>query len=182
MMRHGSVVRRTMFLASLDIKTAFDEARPRHVANNVERHDQHGWLIAAILREMSGLEGKAMCECVESSFTPNRCLRQGSVEASQLWQMMAAQLLASVEEKWKQKNMGLLLDFKGEKAHQMCSFMWADKILDYVPIQKKFGTDATRPDWRSGKVGLGLQSQQACGGRARARLKKYLRFLLPPTD
>ena len=29
MMRHGSVVRPTMFLASLDIKTAFNEARPR---------------------------------------------------------------------------------------------------------------------------------------------------------
>ena len=32
MMNHGSVIRPTLCLASLDIKTAFDEARPRHVA------------------------------------------------------------------------------------------------------------------------------------------------------
>ena len=111
-MRHDSVVRPTMFSASLHIKTAFDEARPRHVAKLKESHDQHGWLIAAILREVSGLDGKAMFDCVESSFTFNRCLRQGSVEAPRLWQMIAAQLLASAEEKWKQKNMGLLVNFK----------------------------------------------------------------------
>ena len=29
-------------------------------------HDTHGWLTAAFLREMSGLEGKAMFECVSS--------------------------------------------------------------------------------------------------------------------
>ena len=43
MMRHGSVVRPTMFLASLDIKTAFDEARSRHVAKNMESHNTLGW-------------------------------------------------------------------------------------------------------------------------------------------
>ena len=59
MLRHGSVVRPTMYLASMDIKTAFDVARPRHVAKIMESHDTHGWLIAALLREMSGLEGKA---------------------------------------------------------------------------------------------------------------------------
>ena len=48
--------------------------------------------------------------------------------SSRLWQTMAAQLLASVEGKWKQENMGLLLDFKGEKAHQICSFVWADNF------------------------------------------------------
>ena len=42
--------------------------------------------------------------------------------------MMAAQLLASVEGKWKQKKHGLLLDLQGEKAHQICSFMWADNF------------------------------------------------------
>ena len=31
-MKHGTVVRQTMYLASLDIKTAFDEAKPKHVA------------------------------------------------------------------------------------------------------------------------------------------------------
>ena len=34
MLRHGSVVRPTMSFASMDIKAAFDEARPRHVAKH----------------------------------------------------------------------------------------------------------------------------------------------------
>ena len=36
MLRHGSVVRPTMYVASMDIKRAFDEARPRHVVKNLE--------------------------------------------------------------------------------------------------------------------------------------------------
>ena len=35
MLKHGSVVRPTMYLAIMDIKTAFDEARPRHVAKGM---------------------------------------------------------------------------------------------------------------------------------------------------
>ena len=53
---HGTVVKPTMYLASLDIRTAFDEATPKHhVARLLDDHNTHGWLIAAFLREMSGL-------------------------------------------------------------------------------------------------------------------------------
>ena len=99
-MRHGTVVRPTMYMASLDIKTAVDEAKPKHVAKIMDNHNTHGWIIAALVREMSGLSGKAIFECVESSFAFNRCLRQGSVEAPRLWQKMATQIWANVEEEW----------------------------------------------------------------------------------
>ena len=85
-----------MYLASLDIETAFVEAKPKHVAQIMDSHNTHGWLIAAHLREVSGLKGKAMFECVGSSFVFSRCLRQGSVGAPRLWQKMAAQILANV--------------------------------------------------------------------------------------
>ena len=91
-MRHGAVVRPTKYLSSLDIQTAFDEAKPKHVAHILDSHNTHRWLIAALLREMSGLEGKAMCDCVESCFIFNKCLQQGSVEAPRLWQKMATQI------------------------------------------------------------------------------------------
>ena len=68
MSKHGSTARPTMYLARLDIKTAFDEAKPKHVAQVMDSHNTHGWSIAALLREMSGLDGRAMFECVESSF------------------------------------------------------------------------------------------------------------------
>ena len=95
MLRHGSAVRSTMYLASMDIKTAFDEARTRHVPKNMESHNTHGWIVSALLREMCGLEGQATFECMESNFSFNRCLRQGSVDAPRMWQKMATQLLAN---------------------------------------------------------------------------------------
>ena len=61
-----------MVLASY-IKTACDKARPRHVAKIIENHDAHGWLIAALLREKSGLAGKATFECVESETLAGEC-------------------------------------------------------------------------------------------------------------
>ena len=65
--KHGSEICSTINLASMDIKTASDVARPKHIAQIMEDHNIHGWIIAAFLREMAGLEGQAMCECVESA-------------------------------------------------------------------------------------------------------------------
>ena len=138
-MRHGTVVRPTMYMASLDIKTAFDggkaEARKAKIMDN---HNTHGWIVAVLLREMLGLSGKAMFECVESNFAFNRCLRQGSVEAPRLLQKMATQILADVEEEWMNKRKGVLMDVDGEGGgeHQICSFMWATTSGSY-PTQKK---------------------------------------------
>ena len=129
-MRQGTVVRPTMYMASLDIKTAFDEAKPKHMAKIMDNHNTHGWIIAALLREMSGLSGKAIFECVESSFAISRCLRQKSVEAPRLWQKMATQIWVNVEEERMKKRKGVLMDIdgEGEGVHQICSFMWADNF------------------------------------------------------
>ena len=56
-MIHGTVVRPTMYMASLDIKTAVDDAKPKRVARVLDDHNTHRRLIAAFLREMSGLSG-----------------------------------------------------------------------------------------------------------------------------
>ena len=89
MLRHGSVVRPTMYVASMDIKTAFDEARL-------------------------------------------------DVEVPRLWQKMAMQLLANVEENWVRKRMGVLLDFEGQRTRR--------QLLDHVPFRKSPGTDAEGSD------------------------------------
>ena len=41
---------------------------------------------------------------------------------------MVIQILANVEEEWMRKINGILLDFEGERAHQICSFMLADNL------------------------------------------------------
>ena len=66
----------------------------------MEHHEVHGWIIAASLRELAGLEGQAKLERVESTFSFAKCIRQGSVEAPRLWMRMAMQILGNVEPEW----------------------------------------------------------------------------------
>ena len=49
--------KRPMYLASRDIETAFDAARPRRMAKIVVNQDVHGWITAALSRELAGMEG-----------------------------------------------------------------------------------------------------------------------------
>ena len=63
-MWHGSERRPTMY-ASMAIKTAFDVARPKHVAKFMGDESVHVWIVAAFHREMAGLEGRATFENVE---------------------------------------------------------------------------------------------------------------------
>ena len=163
MKQHGTVVRPTLYLGSLDIKTAnmtaFDEARPKHVAKIMDSHNTHGGIIVAISREMSGLSGKAMFECVESSFAFNRRLRQGSVEAPRLWQKMATQILANVEEEWMKQRKGFLMDIEEEGGgdHQICSFMWADSFW-IMSHSRNLQEQMLKDLIRSGKSGFGAQA------------------------
>ena len=140
-LRHGAVVRPTMYLASLDIKTAFDEAKPKHAAQIWHYHNTHGWLIAALLREMSGLEVKAMFECVENCFSFNRCLPQGSVEAPRWWQKMATQILANVEEEWMEEKKWHSLGLREGRSTSTMQLYVGRQLT----LERNFGTDVTRP-------------------------------------
>ena len=50
---HGSDKSPSMCIASMDINTAFDVARPTHIANNMVGHVD-GWITAELLRELEG--------------------------------------------------------------------------------------------------------------------------------
>ena len=80
MIQHGSVMRPTMFLASMDVKTAFDEARPRHVAQIMEE-SQYPWGDNYSFPTRDGRDRDRDRPCLAEtrcSF-PLRCLRSGSV-------------------------------------------------------------------------------------------------------
>ena len=75
----------TAFMASLDVKTALDVARPA-VANKIlTLTGVHGHLTAALLAEMQDVRGSASFENCETEFRYSRCIRQGGVEAPVLW-------------------------------------------------------------------------------------------------
>ena len=83
---HGSEKRPTMYVASMDINTAFVVARPKHIAKMMGDQDVHGWITTALLREMTGMDGQTTFEIVESKFQFTRCIRQEKVEATRFWQ------------------------------------------------------------------------------------------------
>ena len=41
-----------MYMASMDVKSAFAVARPKHSANYEGEQGTHGWIAAALLRDM----------------------------------------------------------------------------------------------------------------------------------
>ena len=137
MLKHGSVIRPTMFWASLDIKTAFDEARPRHTAKIMECHNIHGWLIAALSHEVSGFEGKAMFDMCRKLFdfqsmSAPRKRRSSPTKAND----GCATTCFRGRKVEREKHGSLVALQKREGA--------SDQLLDYVPLQEKLGKDATR--------------------------------------
>ena len=83
---HGSEKRPTMYVASMDICTAFDVARPKHIAKMMGDQDVHGWITTALLREKTGMDGQTTFEIVEGKFQFTRSIRQERLEATQFWQ------------------------------------------------------------------------------------------------
>ena len=57
-LRHGTVVRLTMYLASLDIKTAFDEAKPKRLIAAPSACDKEGWKLHACGRKWHSDSGQ----------------------------------------------------------------------------------------------------------------------------
>ena len=73
---------KTMYLASFEVKTAFDVAKPEMVAEILEETTGVlGWIIPALPDEMKDLKEMVSFESCETEFMYSRCTRQGSVEA-----------------------------------------------------------------------------------------------------
>ena len=70
----------TAFVASLDVKTAFDVAKPSVVSRILTLIGVHGHLTAALLAEMQD----SVLRRSETEFRYPRCNRQGGVEAPEL--------------------------------------------------------------------------------------------------
>ena len=107
-MKHATVVRPTLYLASLDIKTALNEERPKQVAKIMDNHNTHGWIIAALLREMLGLERPCFNAWKAVSLSIDACDK------------MATQTMANVEGEWMKQRKGVLMDIEAEEeVHQI---------------------------------------------------------------
>ena len=76
-------------MASSNVKTAFDVAKPAVVSKVLTLTGVHGHLTAALLAEMQDVRGSASFENSETEFRYSQCIRQGGVEAPVLWGRVA---------------------------------------------------------------------------------------------
>ena len=101
-MWRGSVKRPTMYLASMDIETAFDVARPNPIATIVGDQDVHGWITAVFLHGMAGGLGRPYFPVLQDASVKGvlRLLGCGK---------MAMQILGNVEPELKKIKLGSTL-------------------------------------------------------------------------
>ena len=92
----------TAFMASSDVKTAFDVARPAVVSKILTLTGVHGHLTAALLAEMQDVHRSASIDNSETEFRYSRCIRQGGVR-------VAKYVLWKAEEKWRAKRLGVMM-------------------------------------------------------------------------
>ena len=64
-------------MANLDVKTAFDVAKPSVVSKILSLIGTHGHVVAALLAEMQDTKGSACFENCETNFRYSKCMRQG---------------------------------------------------------------------------------------------------------
>ena len=96
---HGSENGPAMYIANMDIKTALDVARPKHIVKIMGDQDAHGWIYSgSLLREMEGLEGHAALENFESKFNLTRSIRARAVSKPPNWLNLSKQVVWNVEK------------------------------------------------------------------------------------
>ena len=88
-------------VASLDVKTAFDVAKPSVVSRILSSTGVHGHVAAALLAEMQDVQGLVCFANCETEFRCSKCIRQGGVEAPVLWGRVAKYVSWTAEVKWK---------------------------------------------------------------------------------
>ena len=94
------------FLASLDVRTAFDAIKPSVVSRILALTGVHGHVSAALLAEMQDVQGSTCFENCETEFRYSRCIRQGGLEAPVLRGRVAKQCVVESRGKMEGLRMG----------------------------------------------------------------------------
>ena len=95
------------------------------IANILGDQNVHGWIVAAVLREMAVLERKATFENLERLLSVHKVHPTEECGGSSTFKM-AMQITWNLEESWKEQEMGLHSETAQGGSHHVCSFTWAD--------------------------------------------------------
>ena len=124
-------------------------------------HNTHGWIIFSLLREMCGLESQTMFEFVESIFSFNRCLRQGSVRSSQTMAKDVHEAPGKCGGKMSKEKNGQPFRLGNVKGHVRCAVSCGPTTSGSCPTLKSSGTDVAGSNAGSREVGLGPKAGES---------------------
>ena len=116
-------------MVTLDVRTAFDMAKPAVVSRILTFSGVHGHVAAALLKEMQDVRGSACFENCETEFRYSRCIRQGGAEAPVLWERVAKYVLRKAEEKWKARGWGLPFIAENDKRTRAAGYGVGGQLL-----------------------------------------------------
>ena len=153
----------TAFIAALDVKTAFDVAKPSVV---------HGHLTAVLSAEMRDV-GRCF-EKSETEFRDSRCIRQGGVEAPVLWGRVAKCVLWKAEENWKTKGWGSPFGGQHGSEYVLRGMSWADNYWLFCD-QREIDMHGDRHHRRVVGSGHGAHRNR-CAGLALRNMRMWQHF------
>ena len=145
-----------------------------------------GSLRPSRVNEVSGLSGKAVFECVESSFAFQSMLATKNIGSSTLvakdGNPNVGQRGRRMDETKKRCSSGYC---STKRSASILQFYVGRQLLDHVPLQETLGADAERPHSLKMRLRwIWSPNLQACGGRAHTLLEKedmilvYIKTLL----
>ena len=143
-----------MYIASMDIETVFDVARPQHISKTLGEQDAHGWITAAPLRGNGGF-GRARNFRVLIAGSISRGASAKEVSKRRL---AGSNWLSTFSGTWRRNGKGSIWGSAWTKvtvvAIRYAVFLWADNH-SIVPRSKKVGTGDVGIDWGGRKMGSG---------------------------
>ena len=124
-------------LGSQDIEIAFDCMRHDPVSQTFASRGAHPTVVAAVLREMSGMLGTLSLPGMEASeeFDMQRGGKQGGVETPEVSNTVLEWALEPLARSWRERDMGFSFD---DNSPALTHLLWADNIWIIAGSMEEF--------------------------------------------
>ena len=166
----------TAFMTTLDVKTAFDVAKPAAASRILTLTRVHGHVAAALLAEMQDVRGSACFENSDTEFRYSRCIRQCGVEAPVLWRCLAKYVLWKAAEKWKARGWETPFGGKSDNEYVLRGMMWAGNYWLFCDKKEKVACMVN--DIIEELMDLDMKpNRNRCGGRAFTKMRVRQHFV-----
>ena len=115
-------------MASLDVRSALDVAKPSVVSRTLAYMGTHGHVAAALLEEMKDVRGSVCFENCETEFRYSRCTRRGSVEAPVLWGKVAKKhTVEKPKGSGRPRDGGIVFGGERDDKNRLSGMMWTTR-------------------------------------------------------